>query len=458
MSGFFGTDGVRARINTGAMTAENIIRLALAAGKYFLAQRDAKISNRQPLVVIGKDTRLSGYMVEAALQAGFSSIGMDTRLLGPLPTPGVAYLTRTLRADIGVMISASHNPHEDNGIKLFGPDGYKLPDDVEAQIERMMSEDIPLAEPSELGRAKRVPNAVGRYVEYAKTVIPRLMRFDGIKVVVDCANGAGYRAAPDVLSELGAQVVPMAISPDGININAASGAVNPQAMLESVLEHGADIGIALDGDADRLILADEKGGLIDGDQCLAVIADQMLSAGNLSGKTVVGTQMTNHGLGLWLEGCGVTLERTRVGDRYVLERMREGGFNLGGEPSGHILMTEHSTSGDGIMAALKLLGVLKSADMPASEALRRFEPCPQKIVNIACKDRAIIKKALADKQLAAAVADAEAGLGASGRIVIRPSGTEPLVRVMVEADEKKLMDNTARTLVEIIEKLVASAK
>lgn len=456
MSQLFGTDGVRARINTGAMTAENIIRLALAAGKYFLGQRGDTSDGRPPLVVIGKDTRLSGYMVEAALQAGFASIGMDTRLIGPLPTPGVAYLTRTLRADFGVMISASHNPHYDNGIKLFGPDGYKLPDEVEAEIAGIMAGHIPLAEPERLGRARRMLDGVGRYVEYVKTVIPRSMRFDGLKVVIDCANGAGYRAAPDVLFELGAEVIPMAIAPDGFNINADCGAVHPEAMAAAVVEHGADIGISLDGDADRLIMADEGGNTIDGDQCLAVIADQMQGAGELAGQTVVGTLMTNHGLAGWLDGKGMTLERTRVGDRYILERMREAGFNLGGEPSGHILMTDHGTSGDGLMAALRMLAALKVSGNKASEALRRFTAFPQCIINISCEDHSIISAALDDKALTDAVSEAEASLGNDGRVVIRPSGTEPLIRVMVEARDQAAMDKTARSIAGVVEGLVSA--
>lgn len=457
MTQLFGTDGVRARINTGAMTAENIVRLALATGKYFLGQRNASLqgANRRPLVVIGKDTRLSGYMVEAALQAGFASIGMDTRLIGPLPTPGVAYLTRTLRADFGVMISASHNPHEDNGIKLFGPDGYKLPDEVEAAIANIMAGHIQLAEPVNLGRARRMLDGVGRYVEYTKTVIPRSMRFGGLKVVVDCANGAGYRAAPDVLFELGAEVIPLAVAPDGFNINNGCGAVHPEAMAEAVVSQGADVGISLDGDADRLIMADEKGQIINGDQCLAVIADLMHRDGSLAANTVVGTLMTNHGLAGWLEQQGIGLERTKVGDRYILERMHQAGRNLGGEPSGHILMTDYSTSGDGIMAALKMLAALKQADRPASEALRRFTSYPQRIINIACADRDRVDKALAADQLAACVNETEASLGSDGRVVIRASGTEPLIRVMVEAREDGQMNAAAEAIAAVVEDLVA---
>ena len=458
----FGTDGVRARINTGAMTAENIIRLALAAGKHFLDHRDKAShsksagDSRDPLVVIGKDTRLSGYMVEAALQAGFSSIGMDTRLVGPLPTPGVAYLTRTLRADFGVMISASHNPHHDNGIKLFGPDGYKLPDSVEGEIAAIMAGHITLADPEKLGRARRMLDGVGRYVEYAKTVIPRSMRFDGLKVVVDCAYGAAYRAAPDLLFELGAEVIPVGVEPDGININDGCGATHPATMAKMVRDHGADVGLALDGDADRVIMADEKGDMIDGDQCLAVIADHMARDGALEKDTVVGTLMTNHGFEIWLKEKGFNLERTRVGDRYVLERMRDAGFNLGGEPSGHILMTDYGTSGDGIMTALRMLAALRTSKDPASKALRRFKPFPQRIINIACEDRKRVDTTMADAALAEAVSEAEQKLADSGRVLIRPSGTEPLIRVMVEAREKAKMESTAKTLAGIVENLVGA--
>ena len=454
MSGsrIFGTDGVRARINTGPMTAENIIRLALATGKYFLDQRrDEKSARRRPLVVIGKDTRLSGYMIEAALQAGFASIGMDTRLIGPLPTPGIANLTRTLRADLGVMISASHNPHHDNGIKLFGPDGYKLPDEAEAEISKIIESHIPLAEPENLGRARRMLDGLGRYVETVKTAIPRTMRFEGLKVVVDCANGAAYRAAPDVLFELGAEVIPFATDPDGMNINEGCGAVHPEVMAEAVVTHGADLGLALDGDADRLILADEKGGILDGDQCLAVIAGSMAFRGELAGRTVVGTLMTNHGLAQYLEGEGIALERTNVGDRYILERMRAQGFNLGGEPSGHILMTDYATSGDAIMASLKMLSELKKADKPASEALRKFKALPQRIINIKADDRAKMIAVLDAQPVQNLIAEAEANLKGSGRVVIRPSGTEPLLRVMVEAEDDQVMNKTCEDVAQQIE-------
>jgi phosphoglucosamine mutase len=437
------------------MTAENIARLALAAGQFFIDRnKDEASSARQHIVVIGKDTRLSGYMVEASLQAGFASIGMTPCLLGPLPTPGVAYLTRTLRADLGVMISASHNPHEDNGIKFFGPDGFKLPDEDEAAIAEIMQGHISLAEPQDLGRAQRMLDGVGRYVESVKSAIPRSMRLNGIKVVVDCANGAAYRAAPDVLFELGAEVIPLAVDPDGMNINSNCGAVFPQLMADAVIEHGADIGIALDGDADRLIMADERGEILNGDDCLAVIGMAMSSRGELSGRTIVGTQMTNHGLSRFMQEKGISLERTPVGDRYVLERMRASGLNLGGEPSGHILMTDHTTSGDGIMAALKMLSALKGADCPASEALRLFTPYPQKITNLSCDDRTRIDSIMGDARLHNAIEEAETRLGEEGRIIIRPSGTEPLIRIMVEAGDAGLMDETTSMLVDVTDGLL----
>jgi phosphoglucosamine mutase len=456
-SQIFGTDGVRARINTGPMTAENITRLALAAGKYFLDQRQADASpHRRPLVVIGKDTRLSGYMIEAALQAGFASIGMDTRLIGPLPAPGVANLTRTLRADLGVMISASHNPHHDNGIKLFGPDGFKLPDDVEKEISKIMTSHIPLAESADLGRARRMLDGLGRYVETVKASIPRTIRFEGLKVVVDCANGAAYRAAPDVLFELGAEVIPVAVDPDGMNINDGCGAVHPEVMAEAVVTHGADIGLALDGDADRLILADEKGGILDGDQCLAVIADSMAAQDTLAERTVIGTLMTNHGLAQFLESQSIAFERTNVGDRYILERMRSGGFNLGGEPSGHILMTDYATSGDAIMASLKMLSELKKADRPASEALRKFAALPQRIINIKADDRDKMLSVIASKAVRKITSVAEDHLNGTGRIVIRPSGTEPLLRVMVEAEDDAVMNSTCEDVAARISKQLSS--
>ena len=449
MTRYFGTDGVRAAINTGPMTAENIVRLALAAGRFFMSQKHSS-SRQRPLVVIGKDTRLSGYMVEAALQAGFASIGMDTRLLGPLPTPAVANLTRSLRADLGVMISASHNPHHDNGIKLFGPDGYKLPDTTEDQIASIMDEHIVLAAAADLGRAKRMQDGLGRYIEQVKGAVPRNQRFSNLKVVVDCANGAAYRAAPDVLFEMGAEVIPIAISPDGFNINHNCGAVHPMTMAEAVVTHQADIGLALDGDADRLIMADEKGQLINGDQCLAVIADMMRRNNTLKGNTVVGTLMTNHGLGRYLAESDIELMRTKVGDRYILDAMRQHDLNLGGEPSGHVLMTDVATSGDGLMTGLVMLSALMMADKPASQALQKFTETPQILLNIRAIRRPDITKTLEDKAIKEAIQTAQDALGASGRVVVRPSGTEPLLRIMVEAEDKSDMQEWANQLEAVI--------
>ena len=447
---YFGTDGVRATINSGSMTAENLVRLALAAGLYFMRAQSAK-SHPRPLVVIGKDTRLSGYMVEAALQAGFASIGMDTRLLGPLPTPAVGHLTRSLRADLGVMISASHNPHHDNGVKLFGADGFKLPDAVEDEIAKIMQETIPLAEPQNLGRAKRMLDGLGRYVEQVKTVLPRGLRLGGVKVVVDCANGAAYRAAPDVLFELGAEVIPLAVAPDGLNINADCGAMHPDVMAAAVVEHGADVGLAFDGDADRLMMADEKGQLVNGDQSLAVIADVMQKRGLLKGKSVVGTLMTNHGLAGYLDGLGLGLIRTQVGDRYILEALRQEGLNLGGEPSGHILMRDYATSGDGLMSGLVMLSALVEGNRPASETLHRFAATPQIHVNLAAQSHEQTAEIITDKKLTATIAAAEADLGAGGRVIVRASGTEPLLRIMVESTNAKAMQIWAKQLKDVVE-------
>ena len=451
---YFGTDGVRATINSGSMTAENLVRLALAAGLYFMRAQSAK-SHPRPLVVIGKDTRLSGYMVEAALQAGFASIGMDTRLLGPLPTPAVGHLTRSLRADLGVMISASHNPHYDNGVKLFGADGFKLPDAVEDEIAKIIPKiiqgQIPLAEPQNLGRAKRMLDGLGRYVEQVKTVLPRGLRLGGVKVVVDCAHGAAYRAAPDVLFELGAEVIPLAVAPDGLNINADCGAMHPQNMAAAVVEHGADVGLAFDGDADRLIMADEKGQLINGDQCLAVIADVMQKRGLLKGAHVVGTLMTNHGLEGYLADLGLGLIRTQVGDRYILEALKKQKLNLGGEPSGHILMTDYATSGDGLMSGLMMLSALVEGARPASATLHRFPATPQMHVNLAAKSHEQTAEIIGDKKLAATIAAAEADLGTGGRVVVRASGTEPLLRIMVESTNPKAMQSWAEQLKDVVE-------
>ena len=434
MAGLFGTDGVRARINTGSMTAEAVVRLALAAGRWF-ADRNPGIKHARPKVVIGKDTRLSGYMIEAAMVAGFTSIGLDCRLLGPIPTPAVAHLTRSLRAELGVMISASHNPHHDNGIKLFGPDGYKLDDAIEAEISALAAGSIALAEPNQLGRARRMLDSIGRYVEFAKSTLPGRMRLDGLKIVVDCANGAAYRTAPDTLYELGAEVIPLAVSPDGFNINDGCGAVYPQIMAAAVIEHGADAGICLDGDADRLILADETGAIIDGDQILGRLALSLHQKGTLSGDAVVGTVMSNRGLEMRLREAGLTLHRTNVGDRYILEKMRADGYNLGGEPSGHILMTHLARAGDGLLAALQMLALMQQAEQPASSFFHCFSPSPQRLENL----RDIDPQILHDTKLQADLTAIEAEMNGAGRILVRPSGTESLVRVMVEADSDALV-------------------
>ncbi len=450
MAGVFGTDGVRARINTGPMTAEAVVRLALAAGRWFV---DNNLEGRvgRPKVVIGKDTRLSGYMIESALVAGFTSIGMDCRLLGPLPTPAVAHLTNSLRADFGVMISASHNPHYDNGIKLFGPDGYKLDDEIEIEISQLAAGSIALADASDLGRARRMLDSVGRYVEFAKSSFPDNLRLDGMMVVVDCANGAAYRSAPDALSDLGVEVIPLFNEPDGYNINEGCGAVHPEVMAEAVVKHGATAGIALDGDADRLIVADETGHVLDGDQILACLAVAMKADGRLRGDGVVGTVMSNRAFERYLMGHGLTLHRARVGDRYILEMMRQTGINLGGEQSGHILLTSLGTSGDGLVAALQLLALLKRSEKPASHLFNAFTPSPQKLKNLRGLDPAILQ----DESVKADLAKIEQELGDAGRILVRPSGTEALVRVMVEADDDTLLD---ATMAEIILRLQRDAE
>ena len=442
MAGLFGTDGVRARINTGPMTAEAVVRLALAAGRWF-TDHNPRSQHARPKVVIGKDTRLSGYMIEAAMVAGFTSIGMDCRLLGPIPTPAVAHLTRSLRAELGVMISASHNPHHDNGIKLFGPEGYKLDDPIETEISALAAGSISLAEPTDLGRARRMLDSVGRYVEFAKSTLPGRMRLDGLKLVVDCANGAAYRTAPDTLYELGAEVIPLAVNPDGLNINEACGAVHPQIMADAVVTHGADAGVCLDGDADRLIMADETGKIINGDQILGRLALALDQKEELNGGGVVGTVMTNRGLELCLRDSGLTLHRANVGDRYILEMMRSGGFNLGGEPSGHILMTHLARSGDGLLAALQMLVLMQQAEQPASVFFNSFTPCPQRLENL----RDIDPKILGDQKLQADLAAIEAGMKGDGRVLVRASGTEALIRVMVEADTDPLLTRTMDALI-----------
>ena len=431
---YFGTDGIRGQANAHPMTAEVALRVGLAAGKLFL--RDP---GRRHLVVIGKDTRLSGYMVEPALVAGFASVGMDVRLFGPLPTPAVAALTRSMRADLGVMISASHNGFADNGIKLFGPDGLKLSDAREVEIEALMAEGLSegLAEPSALGRVQRIEDAQARYVEIAKTTFPRNQSLSGLRVVVDCANGAAYKVAPVALYELGAEVIPIGVAPNGLNINEGCGSTHPEAMAAAVREYRADVGVALDGDADRLTLCDERGSTIDGDQIMALVAGAWAREGRLKGGGVVSTVMSNLGLERWLEGQGLTLERTAVGDRYVGERMREGGFNLGGEPSGHLILSDFSTTGDGLVAALQVLAVRVATGKPMSELSRQFQPVPQKLKNVRFAAGATPLKSA---QVADAISAGEKRLNGSGRVLVRPSGTEPLIRIMAEGDDPRLVD------------------
>ena len=427
---YFGTDGIRGRANTFPMTAEVAYRVGMAAGKKFMSA-DA----RRHLVVIGKDTRLSGYMIEPALVAGFTSVGMDVRLFGPLPTPGVALMTRSMRADLGVMISASHNAFADNGIKLFGPDGYKLSDEVELDIEARMDGNIleGIAEAHNLGRVLRVDDAQARYIEIAKATFPRHLRLNGLRVVIDCANGAAYKVAPLALYELGAEVFSLGVTPDGININEKCGSTHPQAMGEKVKELRADIGIALDGDADRVVICDEHGQIVDGDQIMAIVAANWAARGLLKGKGVVATVMSNLGLERFLTGKGLALERTKVGDRYVMERMREGGFNLGGEQSGHVIMLDHATTGDGLMAALQVLAVLVESGQPMSTLGKQFDTVPQVLKNVKYTGNS----PLDSDQVKLAIREGEDMLKGSGRVLVRPSGTEPLIRVMAEGDDEK---------------------
>ena len=442
MARLFGTDGIRARINTGPMTAEAVVRLALAAGRWF-ADQNARSSNARPKVVIGKDTRLSGYMLESAMVAGFTSIGLDCKLLGPIPTPAVAHLTRSLRAELGVMISASHNPHHDNGIKLFGPDGFKLDDRIETEISALAAGSIALADPNELGRARRMLDSVGRYVEFAKSTLPGRARLDGLKLIVDCANGAAYRTAPDTLYELGAEVVPLSVTPDGFNINKDCGAVHPQKMAAAVIAHGADAGICLDGDADRLIMADETGAIIDGDQILGCLALAMFDKGTLTNNGVVGTVMSNCALETMLAKAGINLHRVAVGDRYILEKMRKDGFNIGGEPSGHMLMTDFARSGDGLLTALQMLTLLQGCKKKASTVFKSFTANPQQLENLHGIDPAILES----QSLQVAIQKIESELEGRGRVVVRPSGTEALIRVMVEAESEPLLTAAMDALV-----------
>jgi len=444
----FGTDGVRGRANSAPMTAETAMRIGMAAGKVFVR------GDHRHRAVVGKDTRLSGYMIEQALTAGFLSVGMDVLLLGPLPTPGVGFLTRSMRADVGVMISASHNPYEDNGIKLFGPDGFKLSDAVEAQIEALVTSpsEITLAASPAIGRAKRLDDAEGRYIEAVKASAARRLDLTGLKIVVDCANGAAYKVAPTVLWELGAEVIPVGVAPDGFNINGNCGSTHPAVLQEHVVAYNADIGIALDGDADRVVLVCERGVLIDGDQLMATIADQWKRDGRLAGGGVVATVMSNLGLERYIGARGLALVRTQVGDRYVLERMRADGFNLGGEQSGHIIMTDHATTGDGLMAALQALAALLRSGKPASETFRAFDPVPQLLKNVRVGNASAALEAAA---VVAAIAAAEKKLGKTGRILVRKSGTEPLIRVMAEGDDSDLVKSVVDQIIEAIPRQAA---
>jgi phosphoglucosamine mutase len=448
MSKLFGTDGVRGTANIHPMTAEMALRIGAAVGRHF--REEKKGVHR---VVIGKDTRLSGYMFENALTAGLTSTGMNVLLLGPVPTPAVGLLTRSMRADLGVMISASHNPAQDNGIKFFGPDGFKLSDAVEAEIEALVAEGVAPNAAGQIGRAKRIDDSRYRYIERVKSSFPRQMRLDGLKVVIDCANGAAHHVAPMALWELGAEVVPVGVSPDGHNINRDCGSTHPERAAEMVLAHGADVAICLDGDADRVILIDEQGRVGDGDQFMAMMAARWAGEGRLKGGALVATVMSNLGLERFLEGKGLRLERTAVGDRYVVERMRAGGFNLGGEQSGHIVMTDHATTGDGLMAGLQFLAEMVRSGRPASELLHQFERVPQLLRNVAFSRGSAPLEEAGVKQ---AIASAEARLAGGGRLLIRPSGTEPLIRVMAEHEDADLMEAAVAEVSAAVERASAA--
>ena len=443
---YFGTDGIRGRAN-GVITPELALKVGQAAGLVF--QR----GDHRHRVVIGKDTRLSGYMIETALIAGFTSVGMDVLQLGPIPTPAVAMLTRSMRADLGVMISASHNPYEDNGIKLFGPDGFKLNDDVERTIEGLIDGEMQkrLSGSRDLGRAKRIESVHARYIEFAKRTLPRQVTLEGLRVVVDCANGAAYRVAPETLWELGAEVIAIGVEPDGFNINRDVGSTAPAALVNKVRELRADIGIALDGDADRVLIVDEKGQKVDGDQLMAVVARSWQEDERLTQPGLVATIMSNLGLERYLGGLGLTLARTAVGDRYVLEHMREHGYNLGGEQSGHIIMSDYATTGDGLVAALQLLSVIKRSERPVSEVCHCFDPLPQILKNV----RYRTGEPLRADAVIAAIANAEARLGNAGRLVIRPSGTEPVIRVMAEGDDRALVAEVVDEVVDAVTRAAA---
>ena len=443
---YFGTDGIRGRAN-GAITPELALKVGQAVGLVF--QR----GEHRHRVVIGKDTRLSGYMIENALVAGFTSVGVDPLLLGPMPTPAIAMLSRSMRADLGVMISASHNAYDDNGIKLFGPDGYKLSDEVELEIERLIDSDMSkrLAKSADIGRAKRIDGVHDRYIEFAKRTLPRNQSLENLRIVVDCANGAAYRVAPLALWELGAEVVKIGVDPDGFNINHECGSTSPQACIQKVREVRADVGIALDGDGDRVVIVDENGHLVDGDQLLAVIAESWSEDGRLAGGGVVATVMSNLGLERYLADLGIKLVRAQVGDRYVLEQMRTNGFNLGGEPSGHIILSDYTTTGDGLVTALQLLAVVKKLGQPVSKVCHRFDPLPQVMKNVRYRSG----KPLENAKVRSAIKSGEKRLNGQGRLVIRPSGTEPVIRVMGEGDDKTLVEAVVDDIVGVLTDVAA---
>jgi phosphoglucosamine mutase len=443
---YFGTDGIRGRAN-GVITPELALRVGQAAGLVF------KHGDHRHRVLIGKDTRLSGYMIETALVAGFTSVGIDVFLTGPLPTPAVAMLTRSMRCDLGVMISASHNPFDDNGIKLFGPDGYKLSDEIESKIEALIDGDLTkeLAKGANLGRAKRIEVASGRYIEFAKRTLPRTMSLEGLRIIVDCAHGAAYQVVPEALWELGAEVISIGVTPDGLNINRECGSTAPEELCRKVREMRADIGIALDGDADRVLIADERGHIVDGDQLLAVIAQSFQEDGRLAKPGVVATVMSNLGLERYLAGLGLSMARTPVGDRYVLEHMREHGFNVGGEQSGHIILSDYGTTGDGFVAALQVLAVVRKHGQKVSEVCHRFDPLPQVLKNVRYKSG----KPLENATVRSAITHAEERLNGHGRLLVRPSGTEPVIRVMGEGDDKVLVEEVVDNIVDALTQAAA---
>lgn len=443
----FGTDGVRGQANTYPMTAELALRLGAAAGRYF--RRDGAKDHR---VIIGKDTRLSGYMFENALTAGFASTGMNVFLLGPVPTPAVGMLTTSMRADVGVMISASHNPHQDNGIKFFGPDGFKLSDEAEIEIERLVHEGVNPVQAENIGRAKRIDDGRFRYNERVKSTLVAGQSLSGLKVVIDCANGAAHKTAPEVLWELGAEVIAIGVSPDGFNINDKCGSTHTALAAETVVAHGADVGICLDGDADRVMIIDEKGRVADGDQIMALFASRWAASGRLRGNALVATVMSNLGLERYLAKQGIGLERTAVGDRYVVERMRAGGFNLGGEQSGHIVMTDYATTGDGLLAGLHFLAAMVETQKPASELAQSFQAVPQLLENVRYSDG---QDPLSDPAVKAAVGDAEKMLVGNGRLLIRKSGTEPLIRVMAESEDQDTLNTAVGQIVAAVKAVTA---